>query len=168
MYRNIKIKILLVGCVFFLTSFSNHKYYVSTTQIAYVSASESLQITMRVFTDDMEALLQHRYWDQYKLHPDNYPERIDRTINKYVSSKLNIAIDDIPLKLQFVGKKYKDDQVVCYFEVEQVAPFKKIEISNSLLFDLFEDQQNIIHFSTDSLKKSLLQVQGNAKNAIFL
>ena len=163
-----KINILLIGCVLFFASFSNHKYYVSTTQIAYISASKSLQITLHVFTDDMEALLKQRYSQHLKLHPDNSPEQIDKTIDNYVSSKLKIVVDDSPLNLQFIGKKYIDDQVVCYFEVEQVLAFKKLEISNSLLFDLFEDQQNIIHFVSDAMKKSYLQIQGNSRNTIII
>ena len=163
-----KIKLLLLVCALFFTSFSNHKYYVSTTKIAYVSASKSLQITLHVFTDDMEVLLNQRYSEHYKLESDNYPKQIHKTIDKYVNSKLKIVADDNPLKLQFIGKKYRDDQVVCYFEVEQVPPFKKLEIANSLLFDLFEDQQNIVHFVSDTMKKSFLQIQGNFKNTIFI
>lgn len=163
------IKVFLGGIALLFLSFANHKYYVSTTHIDYIKSSQSLQITLRIFTDDFENLLQTRYSEAYQLHPDNYPEKINKAIQRYISSKLKLSTNGSALPMQYIGKKYQDDQVICYFEVEQVPPsFTQLEISNSILFDLFEDQQNVIHFSQDSKKKSFLQIQGNAKSIIFI
>ena len=52
-----KTKLFSLVVFLILQAFTSHKYYVSTTHINYIPQSESLQITLHVFTDDMEELL---------------------------------------------------------------------------------------------------------------
>ena len=49
-----KKQLLLLFAVLFLSSFSAHKFYVSVTQIDYVPSKKRVEITSRIFIDDLE------------------------------------------------------------------------------------------------------------------
>ena len=56
--------------------------------------------------------------------------------------------------------------ILCYIEVPNIESIKTIKIENSLLFDLTEDQQNMIHFDVNGKKKSFILRQGNDKGML--
>ncbi|WP_194765770.1 DUF6702 family protein [Tamlana sp. I1] len=133
-----------------------HKYYVSVTQIDYVEDKQAVQIISRIFIDDFERLLRERYDENITLAGDNETENVDLYIARYLSDKLKIKINGKPVELQFIGKAYDADIMKCYIEIEQVNAIKSIEISNRVLFDLFEDQQNIVKTNINSKQKSFM------------
>ncbi|MDO9261999.1 MAG: hypothetical protein Q7U08_08670, partial [Flavobacteriaceae bacterium] len=54
-------KITLFFLAFMLMSFSVHKYYVSLTQIHHNEKDKSVEITLQVFTDDLELSLNNQF-----------------------------------------------------------------------------------------------------------
>ena len=53
--------VLLLFAMFFLCSFSIHKFYVSVTQVDYVPSKKRVEITSRIFIDDLEKALTKKY-----------------------------------------------------------------------------------------------------------
>ncbi|MFS4483785.1 DUF6702 family protein [Hyunsoonleella sp. 2307UL5-6] len=145
---------LLIIIVFIGSSFSTlHKYYISNTQIEYVKDVKSVQIITRIFIDDLENVLKERYDESLTFDNEN-ATAIDDYLEKYLGEKLNIKIDDKTVKLRFLGKEIDMGIVKCYLEIENIKHISKIEITNEILFDLFEEQQNIIKLNINSKKKS--------------
>ncbi len=70
----------------------------------------------------------------------------------------------------FLGKKYDNDLIICYLEIEDIdlSTLKTIEIENDILTDMFEEQQNIVHFGINGKKKSFVLVKGNNKGMLNL
>ena len=62
-----KKQLLLLFAVLFLSSFSAHKFYVSVTQIDYVPSKKRVEITSRIFIDDLEKGLTKKYNKKVKL-----------------------------------------------------------------------------------------------------
>ena len=62
-----KISLIFVFLVF--CGFVNHKYYVSTSLFSF-NDSNAIEITIRVFKDDLNSLFEKQYSDQYKLSSD--------------------------------------------------------------------------------------------------
>ena len=50
----------------------------------------------------------------------------------------------------------KNDQVVCYLELKNVTSINTIEISNTVLFDLFPKQKNIVKSKINSKINNLI------------
>ena len=151
-------KRLLVVFIFLpLLSFSMlHKYYVSVTQIEYVPEKESVQIITRIFIDDFERLIRERYDETITLAGEDEPRTADLYIERYLTEKIKIKINEQDVDLLFIGKEYDRDIVKCYLEIEGISDIASFEISNKVLFDLFEDQQNIIKTNINSKKKSYI------------
>ncbi|MDO6760313.1 peptidase E [Tamlana sp. 2_MG-2023] len=150
-------KLLLLLLMLPLCAFSSlHKYYISVTQIEYIEEKASVQIISRIFIDDFERLLRERYDDSITLAGKNESPEADAYIARYLSDKLKIHINGADMQLKFIGKAYEADVMKCYLEIEGVQSIKSLGITNNVLFDVFEDQQNIIKTKINSKQKSFI------------
>lgn len=146
-----------------LMSFTLHKYYLSVTDVEYNAEAKSVQLITRIFYDDLEDVLNERYDKNFTLSDRSDQEEIDNSLKKYLTSKIKIRVNDELKKLQFVGKEYEDDYVVCYIETSGVDSITKFEIENELLIDLFPEQKNMIHTKIYKRQKSFLLTRESAK-----
>jgi hypothetical protein len=121
----------------------------------YKAEKKSLQITTQLFIDDVELLLQQKD-PSIRLFPDSNPSEIDRLLELEFNNALQIHIDQKQVKYEYVGREYKNDVIQCYLEVKLLNPIQKLKVSNKMLFNLFYDQQNIIHFKNKTFRKSFL------------
>lgn len=158
------IRYLLVAILFIsLSAFTLHKFYVSVTQIEYSEKAQSLQITSRIFIDDIEKLLRERYDETITLAGKKEPVLVDTYIEQYVSEKLQIKVNGKQVKPEYIGKEYEDDIMFCYIEIKDVKTVETIEVSNLILFDVFPEQQNIIKTNVKGNRKSVILVKENDK-----
>jgi len=147
-----------------------HKYYMSVTTINYSEKEETLQITSLIFIDDFEKLLEERYDLNAVLATPNEVENATIYIEKYLKQKFLLKVNSKPVSFNFIGKEYDDDVMKCYMEVTgiNIATLKSIEIENSVLMDVFNEQQNIIHFKFPKKKKSMVLIRENNNGMLKL
>jgi hypothetical protein len=162
-----RIKIILVIVILPLMAFSGfHKYYISVTEVDYIKDKQSVQITSRIFIDDFEKVLRERYNENVVLAGKEETKDVNKYIETYLRSKIRVRINDHDMNLIFIGKEYDIDIIQCYIEIQNVKQVNSIEITNEVLFDLFEDQQNMIKTKINSKQKSFLLNQNN-KTAVL-
>ncbi|WP_109299843.1 DUF6702 family protein [Aquimarina sp. AU474] len=147
--------IALIGVVI-LSSFTAHKFYVSVMQIEYNKEEQSLQIISRVFIDDLEEVLRKRYDDAIRLEVNKETVGAEEYIKKYFDQKINFLINGKEASFTYLGKEYEDDLIIFYLEIENISSLESLEISNQILMDLFEEQQNIVHVKKENNRKSLI------------
>ena len=152
--NSLKVVLLAVIFPFFLSV--AHKYYVSVTQIEYVKEKKSVQIITRIDVDDLELTLQERFDKSINLTAIDEKSTVDDYIKKYLKQKLEIKINTKEVAFKFIGKDYENDQVACYLEIFDVAEINTIEISNTVLFDLFPKQKNIVKSKINSKVNNLI------------
>lgn len=151
-----KSKVFLILIGLFLCSFETHKYYVSTSLFEYKEKMNTIQVTVRVFEDDFINALNTRYQKDLDLDSDlNEPEN-KQLISDYLLVNLGVVAENQKLKFNFLGSEEKNDTTALYIEFDIFNSPKSIKISNSLFIELFDDQQNVIHFKTDIQRKSFL------------
>ncbi|RMA57779.1 DUF6702 family protein [Ulvibacter antarcticus] len=151
-----------------LVGASDHKFYVSITKVEYVEEKQSLQIISQIFIDDIEDVLQQRYNPDISLDTKRETESDALYLKEYVLQKLKIWVNGKPVELNYIGKEYEIDMVKVYIEVTGVSSLKTFEVENKLLMDLFEEQQNIIHFKEKGKRKSLILERDNPKGLLNL
>ena len=166
-WRNI-LFILLVAPV--SVSFGIHEFYVSVTHIQYAAEERALQITTRIFIDDLEALLEERYDFKAGLSTDTESHRTETYIERYFRAKFSIAVDGKETVFNYLGKRYENDVVICYMEIPETKLKKgnTVEVSNEILTDLFEEQQNVVHLKVENKKKSFVLTKSDAKGLLNL
>ncbi|MBJ7879100.1 DUF6702 family protein [Gelidibacter salicanalis] len=151
------IKILVLAILLpLLLSVSAHKFYVSVTEVEYVRDKKSVQIISRIFIDDLENTLRERYEKRLIFSPKNEAEEVGIYLKRYLKDKITIKINGTPVDFKFIGKEYDNDILFCYLEVANVEEIETFEISNTALFDNFDDQQNIVKLNMNNKKKSFV------------
>lgn len=147
-----------------------HKFYVSVTNISYSEKNDALQITSRVFIDDLDQLLKERYDIDAKLSTDNESELVDKYLEKYLRTKFIVQINGEDSSYEIIGRKYDNDVCVFYLEIAaiELPTVKSIQIQNELLTDMFDEQQNVVHFKINGKKKSFVLIKSDTKGMLKL
>ena len=160
------VPLILVGSIG--SSDQNHKFYVSTTSITVLPEREVIHISSQVFIDDMEFTLQKNI-PSVRLNPDSNTKLIDSLTNDYYRQRLTIDNNGNPLEYNYVGRKYNVDVVTYYFELPlSTTPLDTLQLKNSILFESFKDQKNIVHFKLGEKRKSRLLKRRSPSTTIIL
>ncbi len=147
-----------------------HKFYLSVTHIDYSEKDQALQITSRIFIDDLDAVLLERYDINGQLATEKESSLADEYIEKYIRTKFRVQIDGNARDFDFIGRKYEDDLIICYLEVPGVilTDQSTITVQNEMLIDLFDEQQNVVHFKIKGKKKSFVLIKESNKGMLNL
>ena len=104
-----KKQLLLLFAVLFLSSFSAHKFYVSVTQIDYVSNKKRIEITHRIFIDDLEKALTKKYNKKVNLTSTKELPEAEELIKSYLKEKIKISINKKPQNIEFLAQGLRFD-----------------------------------------------------------
>ena len=154
MKKTIKATLFLIFLVS-LTSMSLHKFYVSVNQIDFVPKKKALEITSRIFIDDLDLALEKKF--KKKVYLATSKETLDakELLQKYFNEKFSIKVNGQQKQIHFLGKEVEENVLICYFNVKDVSKVSSLEVKNTILMELYE-QQHIFHSSVSGKKQSLL------------
>lgn len=151
-------KILLLLCTLYLllSTVKAHPFYVSVTQIDY--KEKSIQITLKVFIDDLEAALTKKGNPKLNIGEKNEIANSNQLIQNYLNDKFSIKINNGETEPYiFIGKESEDDAIWIYLEVKRkVEKVSSLEVKNTIITEKFEGQTNLIHTNISGEKKSLI------------
>jgi hypothetical protein len=139
-----------------------HPIHISVTEINYNEKAKSLQITSRVFIDEMElgVRAQRKESELDILEPKN-SLTTKQLIGSYLAAHLKIKIDGKPAKINFLGHEKEDISFVCYLEIENVKKLKTLEVFNDIITEIHDDQSNLVHVTYKSPVKSTRLTRDN-------
>lgn len=152
-----KIKLsLLVGVFIFSSAFAFHKFYVGVFQVDYFKEKKAVQITARLFIDDLEKALYKKHNKHFYITTKDEVSDANTYIAKYLDEKLKIKINNKIQTLQFLTKEQEENIVICYLKINFKDNMKELEITNNVLSDVFNEQQNLVHLNINGNKKTIL------------
>ncbi len=123
-----------------------HQFFISTTDVQFKSKEERIEITIQVFTHDVNLLLENANYNTTYLGTEKESDEIDLFLVNYLSD--NFIIQDYRWK--YIGKEVGLDYTIFFLEIEQFSLSPKIAILNSIFMDLSTKQVNIVHFYNDN------------------
>ncbi|MFT7898808.1 DUF6702 family protein [Tenacibaculum ascidiaceicola] len=159
-------KLFVLLLILPLLSFTLHKYYVALTEIEYREDTQSVQMIMNVFMDDIELAINKDHNTNLKIATKNELKSIDDHFYKYLKTHFKVIINNEEKAYKFIGKEYDGNIVYFYLEIENVSLPKSIKIENDILVDHFPDQQNLIKASVKKERKSLFLSSDNYKGLL--
>lgn len=136
---------------------SNHEFHVSKCQIEYSVETEALQITLHLYLDDLEEALRKQGADKMFLCTDKEHDKAEKYLFRYLKQQFKLIVNETGevAEFDFIGKEQSEDlqAVWCYLEVTNVSAFKSLEVTNSLLMEVFDDQKNIVQIMAPGKKQ---------------
>jgi hypothetical protein len=154
-------------CLFLvLTSFVAHKFYVSIYQINYKSEKKQIEITARIFYDDLNTVLEKKFNKKTHIAQAEESEVDVQSMKSYLSSHFSIKVNGKLKPIIYLSKETEANVVICYFKITDVAKIKTLEIENTALLELNSDQQNIIQTNVYNKKQNLLLTSNNVKGLL--
>ena len=131
-----------------------HPFHVSTTEINHNASDKTLEISCKVFIDDFESALAKQYHTKADLSAVNLKRAMDTLIKKYINSHLLLNAGAKTLVMKYLGFEKENEAVYAYLQVDNISTLKKIEVTDSILYDLYDDQISIIHVIVSGNRKS--------------
>jgi hypothetical protein len=149
---------LFVYSLYFLL----HPIHISVTEITYSEKDKALQITARIFIDDLElAIRAQRKEPELDLIEPKNGLTTEKMVSDYVLQHLVVKLDGKVQKMNVLGMEREDPALVCYIEIEGVKKFKTIEVKNDFIMETHDDQSNIVHVTYKGPVKSMRLTRSN-------
>jgi hypothetical protein len=155
MIKTIKITFLLF--IFFgSTAMGLHRFYTAIYQINYVAEKKMIQITTRIFADDLNDALKNQYHKNTFLGTEKETPEDIVLMKKYLSENFKLTVNGKPQDMNYLSDEVEDNVFICYLNIKDVSKIYSLAIENSILIEIHPEQQNIIQFNNNGTKKSLL------------
>jgi len=149
-----------------ICSFAKHPFYLGVTDIKYNAKEKTLQSSVKLFTNDLEEALGKLYKQKVDLINGQDKEKLNSLLSDYLKSRLIVKVNGKLQLFTFLGFEHEADAVWMYLEFKNCPTPKKVEVSNSLLYDFVKTQTNIVHCEVNGNKKSA-KVSNPEKTLIF-
>ncbi|AOW09253.1 DUF6702 family protein [Flavobacterium gilvum] len=149
-----------------LSSFGVHKFYMGIYQINYSPEKKMLQVTSRIFVDDLNKALEKKYNKKFFIGSDKETLGSVELLKKYLVENFSIKVNGQSKTMNFLSKEMDADVLICYSNVKDISKINSLEISNSVLIDCFSEQQNIVHVTVFGTKKSLLFTETSMREVL--
>lgn len=174
-YYHLKSSVLYISTAVILiinSSFiSFHPIHIAISEVNYSEEEQSLQIMHKIFMDDLEKHIQQseKYAGkaiELRLNTPKEIANVDDYLKKYALKHFVIKIDGKAYTGNYLGKEYETDAVWIYIEIPKIKRPKQLDINDSFLIDFHDDQQNFVHCTIASQKKSLRFQKGNEQQQV--
>lgn len=142
--KNIVKAVLLLCCVVTFASFKPavHPFYVSVCDIVIKPKQGEIEISSRIFTDDMQvALLETagKKTDLSKISKEN-----EALLHTYLKKHLQLRADTSSLSLNWVGYELNEEMIWVYHSARFKKLPKSLQVTNTILMETLPGQSNII------------------------
>ena len=144
-----------------------HPMHVSVTEIEFDEKDTALEIMMRVFIDDFELTMRNKL-NQPELDvltPKN-GLTIDQMAGDYIKDHFKISLDNKIQKVSYLGHEKESDAFIFYIEVSNVKKWKTIQVLNSIITEIHDDQSNLVHVTVRDQVRSLRLTKNNPVDKI--
>ena len=131
-----------------------HPFFVSVIDIKHNPKDKNVEISVRIFTDDIEKIIKKNSKKTIDLSSNTAKAENDAMIDLYLKSKLQFAINNKAQMWKYIGYEIQKESVWIYAEIDDVASLKKLDIKCSLLFDYQSKQTNIFNVIANGTEKN--------------
>ena len=159
---------MLVSFLVLLFSGFLHPLHVSVTEIKFDARDKELEITSRIFLDDLEeAIRLERKQATLDITNPGGGLSTDQLVTAYLTARMQIKVDGKPLKITFLGHEIEGDAMIVYAYAPGVKKMKGIEVTNTTITEVYEDQSNLVHVTYNGGTKSLRLMRNSPSDKLL-
>jgi len=162
----LKILFSVVLTVAFIVSAHAHRYHTSLTRIDYNQKEKLAEISIRLFTHDLVPVLEKKTKKRIDLEKTH---DIDTLIFDYLNQHFILkSKNGEAKKLVWVGKELDVDTAVVYVEIPLEENLEGFNLQNTIFFESFPEQTNLVTVRFGEKKSDLLFKVGDKFKEIKL
>ncbi|MBS1927478.1 MAG: hypothetical protein IT254_02795 [Chitinophagaceae bacterium] len=145
----------LIISFFSLGMSGSHPYYVSVVEMRNSPGEHLLELTCRMFTDDLEGALKKEVRKPiFLIHPSN-KEEASLQVGVYLGKHLKISINGRPQLFNYLGYEIKEDAVNAYLQLPFSGSLNEVRFTSTILYREHPEQTGIFHVVNGETRKSL-------------
>jgi hypothetical protein len=142
--------------ILYYVLFLVHPIHVSVSEIEYSEKDKALQITSRIFIDDLElAIRTQRKESTLDIMEPKNGMTTQQLVKNYLDEHFKVKLEGKAQKMNFLGMETEDAAIVCYIEIENVKKMKTLEVFNDVITETHDDQSNLVHVKYNGPIKSV-------------
>lgn len=131
-----------------------HPFFISMTEINHNEKNKMLEVSVRIFADDLEKSLKKSCNCMVDLRSENEKEKVKRQVSNYLAQHLQIKVDGKLVPLEYLGFQFEAESIWSFLQVKDVAAVGEIEIRNSILHDYTNEQINMLRIRANGKDRS--------------
>lgn len=137
-----------------------HEFHLSLTEITHNAENRSLEISIKLFTDDLIVALQQTGAPKMEIGTESEPPKANEYIESYLKTHFKLTVNGKPTEYTYLGKEAELDATWCFVEVKNIRKIQSIEVENSFMLQTFDDQTNMVNLNINGRKDSGLARKG--------
>jgi hypothetical protein len=151
------------------SSFAIHPIHVSVCDMEFDRDEERLELTMRIFTDDLEQQIRKETGNN-TMDILNPPQEFttDQLFKEYLNRHFKLEVNGVFSPYEYLGHEVEAGSVYCYMMVPDIKELSSLTVFNDILLDIFEDQVNLIHVEVDGDTDTMMFKEGRSTNSLDL
>lgn len=139
-----------------------HPVHVSVTEISFDGKEKELEIITRIFIDDLEtAIREAKKQPGLNLLEPGSAVTTDQLVSEYLQSRFRVMLNGKTQKIKYIGHEVENPAMLCYIQIQNVKKLESIEVFNSVLTELYDDQSNLVNVTLGESVKSLRLMRDN-------
>lgn len=155
MNKGLKFAVLLLFFIG-LTSISAHRFYVAIYQIDFVPQKKRLEITTRIFMDDLNEAINNSYKKSSNIGTEKETPEDIALLKKYLNEHFKLTVNGKPKAYTYLSREVESNVVICYLSIKEIGKVSSLQVENSILVEIHSDQQNIVQYNNNGKKQNLL------------
>lgn len=122
-----------------------HPIHVSICNIDLDPGRGTVDLSVKMFADDLQDLIFHKYAVQLRITGQEKPgDQID-SVNRYIGESLKLEINGkATTGLQFVESRLNEEAIWLFYSYEHGSSIRKVKVRNTLMLEKFDDQTNLL------------------------
>lgn len=143
-----------------------HKYYMAIYQVDFVPQKKRIQVTSRIFVDDLNSALEKKFRVKSNIGFSQETPQEEANLKKYLAENFIIKVNGVAKPMTYLSKELEANVMICYFRIPEISKINSLVIENSLLMEWNSDQQNIIQANLNGEKQTVMLTSDNYKRTL--
>ena len=146
----------LIIVLFILPAPPAHPVHVALTSIEYRRDDQTFDLAFKIFWDDLERVIAHKYNVGLKLEkPDDNAEE-KKYLEKYIKENFRFVVNgNKEVNLVYQRKKINETAIWLYFKGDWQGSVQQVYIYNTVMMDMFGDQTDLVIFKYGKFEKGV-------------
>lgn len=154
---------MLTFLQFIMLTAALHPIHLSVTEIYTLEKTQELAFSITFFLDDFGSAAGY---DKYAEDINSGKMTVDDLIMNHLKQHLIIKVNDQPLAYEMISKETNFPSVTCQMRFKNVPKdLKSLEVKNTLLLDLFDDQKNMVNIRIPGEKEGTMLLNRKKKKS---